>query len=140
MGRLWAIFWDWLLCRLGRTGDISRLSFVPADVQLVAVAVQRTGACTAHAGVAYRVNNVLRILHFANHHRLRDDPSIGPCAFAIPQLKEEDMEWLAGFCGRVSRTNSRGRIPYSFEFDVDLLFDRDTGALLRAYPNNPEAR
>ena len=130
MNRLFAVIYDWLLCRLGFTGDLSRLTFDENIVNLLAVGLQRTSACTTHAGVAYRTAaGVLRFLHFANHEMLRDQPCSGKYVYAVPLLKEEDQEFLAGFCERVSRANQSGKLPYSFEFDPILGFDPNTGLI-----------
>src|SRR5260370_1089134 len=103
MNRLLAVVYDWSLCQLCFTGDFSRFTFDEHHVNLLAVAIKRTSPCTAHAGVAYRSPaGVLRFLHFGNHHEaIRDDVCSGQNAFAIPLLKEEDLKFLAGFCGRV---------------------------------------
>lgn len=136
MVRLLAMAYDWLLCRLGFTGDFSRFTFDATQVRLLAVALLRTSACTAHSGVAYRTaGGILRFLHFADHEELRDDVlrsnlGIGQNAFSLPLLKVEDQEFLAEFCGRVHRTNQIRKLPYSFDFDSNLGFDRDTGLVV----------
>lgn len=130
MNRLFLILYDWLLCQIGFTGDFSRLTFNESDVGLVGIALRQTTACTAHAGIVYRtLASSLRFLHFANHETLRDDPCAGRSryVYAIPLLKSEDEEFLAGFCERVFRANQDGKLPYSFEFDPNLGFDRETG-------------
>src|SRR6266511_4148730 len=139
MNRLLALVYDWLLCQLGVTGDFSRLTFDANQVKLLAVALLRTSRCTAHAGVAYRTAaGALRFLHFANHEVLRDevfreDLCLGENAFAVPLLKEEDQDFLAEFCARVYRANQSGKLPYSFEFDPTLGFDRSTGLMVFNY-------
>ncbi|MBL8792309.1 MAG: hypothetical protein JNM56_00235 [Planctomycetia bacterium] len=125
MQRWWVIACDWLLCRLRFTGDFTRCTFDPSDVRLMGIALQRTTPCTTHAGVVYRdTAGVLRVLHFAYHEMLRDEPCRGPFIFAIPALQDEDQEYLAEFCSRVYRVNQRGKLPYSFSFDPNLTFDR----------------
>ncbi len=131
MKRLLAIGYDWLLCQLGFVGDFTRFTFDPTEVNQLAVGLIRTSPCTAHAGIAYRnAAGVLRFLHFANHEMLRDDRCSGNYTFAVPLLKEEDMEYLAGFCARVFRANQSGKLPYSFEFDPNLGFNRTTGLVI----------
>jgi hypothetical protein len=131
MIRLLAMAYDWLLRRLGFLGDFARLTFDENHVGILAVALQRTSQCTTHAGVAYRTTaGVIRFLHFANHESLRDETNFGPCAFAIPLMKEEDLEYLAEFCARVFRANQKGKLPYSFEFDMNLGFDRNSGLVI----------
>ncbi len=130
MNRLLAIVFDWLCCQLGFTGDFSRFAFDADQVPLLAVAIQRTSPCTAHAGIAYRTaSGALRFIHFANHEMLRDDRCSGQYAFAAPLLKEEDLKFLAEFCARVYRSNQSGKLPYGFSFDPNLGFDRDTGLI-----------
>ena len=60
---------------------------------------------------------------------LLDQPCSGKYVYTVPLLKEEDQEFLAGFCERVSRANLSGKLPYSFEFDPNLGFDRNTGLI-----------
>lgn len=130
MKRFFAVVHDWLRCQLGFTGDLTRLTFNANQVGLLAVGLQRTSPCTAHAGVAYRTAaGNLRFLHFANHEWLCDDPCSGQYVYAVPLLKEEDQEFLAEFCARVYRANVSGKLPYSFEFDPNLGFDRSTGLI-----------
>lgn len=109
MNRMLAICYDWLLCQFGFNGDWSRFTFDEKRVSLLAIALQRTSPCSAHAGIVYR-NAVgrLRFLHFANHESLRDEEcAAGQYAFAIPPLKEEELEYLAGFCiAYIARTRA----------------------------------
>jgi len=44
-------------------------------------------------------------------------------------MREDKLEYIAEYCARVHRANERGKIPYSFEFDPDLLFDKNNGLL-----------
>lgn len=129
MSRWLPILYDWFLWRLGATGESSRLAFALDDVPLFAIAIQRTSDCTTHAGLAFRDAGQLRFLHYANHNRLRNDRCLGTDQFAlsIPSLKVEDLDYLVGFCSRVHRANSGGRLPYSFLFDPNIVFDEDTG-------------
>ncbi len=134
MIRMLVSAYDWLLCQLGFTGDFIRLTFDENSVGLLAVTLQRTSECTTHAGVAYRsTDGTIRFLHFANHESLRDETNLGSCAFAIPLMKEEDLEYLAGFCARVYRANQKGKLPYSFQFDMNLGFNPESGLIVINY-------
>lgn len=114
---------------LGLAGEFSRLTFSPAGVRHVAVVVKRNLAyCTTHAGIAHRSAGRLEVLHLASHEFLCNEADDGSWIFAIPRLQyEEDGEYLAGFCRRIHRSNGRGNIPYSFEWQADASFDRDSG-------------
>jgi hypothetical protein len=130
MRRFFAIARDWLLFLLGPRGDFQRLTFDPTKVTKLAVVLQRTNPCATHAGVAYRdTGGTLRLLHFATHLRLFDEHCNGQFAYSRPSMKIEDLDYLAGFCARVYRANRAGKLPYSFEFDVDLLFDSNSGLI-----------
>lgn len=126
------------LCRAalrwaGLAADFDRLTFSEAEVPWIAVVLQRTAPCLTHSGIAYRQHqgSAVRVLHFAAHLMLCDDPGVtSRYVFAVPELKEEDQEYLAGFCRRIARANAAGVIPYSFTYDPDLLFDQATGRLV----------
>jgi hypothetical protein len=131
MLRALAIAYDWLLCKLGVTGNFARLVFDQNDVSDLAIVVQRTSYCTTHAGVAYRLEDrALRILHFAAHVRLWEQrPPEATWTYIVPNLQfSEDVDFLTEFFALVYRANTK-TLPYSFRFDPDLRFDRDTGVV-----------
>jgi hypothetical protein len=129
--RMLATAYDWLCCELGFNGDFSRLTFDPAQVPVLAIALQRTSDCTTHAMISYRtVAGTLRFLHYANHESLRDETNGDKCALAIPLLKSEDLDFLAEFCGRIARARKNQKLPYSFEFDPNLGFNRESGIVV----------
>jgi hypothetical protein len=126
MNRLLACVSDWALCQLGFTGDPSRLTFDANQVNLLAVPLNKEAT---HTGIVYRTAaGELRFLHYPYHDQaLRNDRCSGQFAYAVPMLKEEDLLFLAEFCARVHRANQAGKLPYSFEFDPNIGFDRKTG-------------
>jgi len=115
----------------GRCGDFTLLKTTEIDVPWVAVVLQRSTYCLTHSGIAYRTRQggPLMMLHLGAHLRLYSDPIGTNLIFSVPEMKEEDQEFIAGFCRIIKRSDGRGSIPYSFEYDPDVMFDRDTGRL-----------
>lgn len=130
MTRLAAIALDWLQFKLGFLGDFSRLAKNTSDIRWLAVVIQENQDCSFHAGIAYRdEDSTVFFIDQAGHMWFRNRACREYGVFSIPNLKEEDAQYLAGFCGRIARAHRNGRIPYSFQFDPDLLFDVNTGRL-----------
>jgi hypothetical protein len=128
--RLAAII-DRLRFWFGEAGDLSRLTFDPAAIPIIGIAVGRTGECTAHSGVVYMGPSQTRMfLHLADHKLLLRNTCKGKYIYAIPDFEIEDLIIFSGICELVYNTNQGGKIPYSFEFDPDISFDPKTGEFM----------
>lgn len=121
-----------VLRRLGLAGDFSRLTLSGSDVPWVAVALQRSTPCLTHSGIVYRERpgTPLQILHLGGHLALSGHAVTDGFIYAVPELLDEDQEFLAGFCRRILRANGSRSIPYSFDYDPDITFDRVRGTLV----------
>lgn len=111
--------------------DIGRFSFDQSQTQWVAVSVESTTDCTAHAGMLFRdANRALFILHLTGHENVRKDTPSPVAAYAIPNLDEEDQLFLSGLCDRIWKARNMQLIPYAFRSDTNISFDRATGELV----------
>lgn len=116
---------------LGYAGDFSRLTFDRDAVPWVAVVIMRTSPCITHAGLAYRVDKggPLKMVHLGGHRSFRDDNAQGECVYTVPGFKEENEEWIAGFCRLIASANGKRSIPYAFSWNPAITFDRATGRI-----------
>lgn len=128
MGRLHDFFHR-IRVRLGLVGDRTRIKRAGSDVPLVAVVLQRADHwCATHAGIAHRSGGNLRVVHLGSHEWLLDDAANdAKWLYAVPNVADEDGEYLAGFCRRIVKANASHKIPYAFEFEADTRFDPGTG-------------
>lgn len=119
-----------LLRRAGVVGRLSRLTYNQDDVPWIAVFICRTGYCVTHSGIVYRSDDLggTAYLHLGGHLHLSQEPE-SRHILAVPDMYQEDQEYLAGVCRMIYPRLGRRALPYSFEYDPDLLFDPTTGAL-----------
>src|SRR3954453_20944610 len=104
----------------------NRILFLSQPIDTVAVVVCRSGNGT-HAGVAYRgPEESSRLLHLAFHLDLRDndfDRVRSRFVCVGPNLRRADLVALAGYCRRIFRINSAGRVPYNLAYEPGTTFD-----------------
>src|SRR5438477_4880437 len=100
--------------------DARRFHLQLTSTPLVSVSIERSGACTLHAGVVYlETGGALKKLHFAWHRILAHDSYAGE-AYATPNLDNADAMWLATFCARIAHCiANHNSIPYNLKFDED---------------------
>lgn len=112
--------------------SLTRIVSPTGEIDHVAVFASR-GVCM-HAGIVYRAESSLRLLHHAFHLDLRDDelrPGTRSFVCVVPNLMRDDRVALAGYCRRIFLVNSRnGGIPYNLELEAGTDFDPDTGELI----------
>lgn len=108
--------------------NAGRFTFDGGQTPWVSVGVERTGDCTAHAGLLYRdAVGGLYFLHLAWHRWLKHDAYSGSFGCAIPNMDYADEMFVAGFCGRIWRARQQDKIPFSLRHDPDVGFDLVTG-------------
>lgn len=108
--------------------NASRFTFDGSKTPWVSVGIERTGDCTAHAGLLYRdTGGNLHFLHLAWHRILRHEAYSGAFGCAIPVLDSADELFLSGFCGRIWRAIQHDKIPFGLRHDPDVRFDLATG-------------
>ncbi len=101
--------------------NLERICYGHNPVQFIAVAVSKTNEINTHAGIVYRHDGDLRLLHFAWHHKLKEDDFSTWRKFYIcvdPNLQRADKVALCGYCNRIyTSERNRNSIPYNLALD-----------------------
>lgn len=116
--------------------QLRRLVFHHVDAGGFGIVISRNRRYrSTHAGLLYRDGEDWSVLHYAMHHRLRDDPLTGylqptddeDLGFVIPDLADGVKTFLAGFCRRIATSRRNRTIPYAFQDDPEAVFALQTG-------------
>jgi hypothetical protein len=84
-----------------------------------------------HAGILYDDGGHWRLLHFAMHRRLLNDPLYSAwqnlasedVGFVDPDLHDGLKTFLSQYCWYIGESERNRTIPYTFEDDPELVFD-----------------